>query len=93
MNFSLDSAFLKKLKKVDVRISKNVKKKLVLFSKNPKDPQLSNHVLKDEYQDYRSIDITADYRAIYKEVVIGGEKVAYFETFGTHDELYGKSKG
>jgi len=37
----------------------------------------------------RSIDVTADYRAIYKEVREGKEFNAYFVALGTHEELYG----
>lgn len=92
MNAVLDSDFLRKLKKVDVRIRKAFKERIVLFSENPNEPKLNNHRLKDEYEGYMSIDITVDYRAIYKEAQIGEENVAYFFKLGTHDELYGKHK-
>lgn len=88
MKVVYDRAFFEKLKKVDVRIRKSVKKRMLLFSKNPHNPQLNNHVLKDEHEGYSSIDITGDYRAIYEEVDIGEETVAYFIALGRHDELY-----
>lgn len=91
MNIVYDPAFYKKLKKVDARIRTSVKERIQLFSSNPTDPQLNNHPLKASYCRYRSIDITADYRAIYKEVKIGDEIVAYFVALGTHEELYAKS--
>lgn len=90
MNPVLDSDFLKNLKKVDIRIRKSFKERIILFSKNPTDPQLKNHALRGQYEGYRSIDITANYRAVYKEVKIGEEPVAYFSLLGTHEELYGK---
>ncbi len=90
MRIVYDPAFLEKLKKVDVRIKKSLKERLLIFSKNPNDLQLDNHPLREGYQGLRSIDITADYRAIYKETEIGEEIVAYFVLFGTHDQLYGK---
>lgn len=83
--------FLKTLKKLNVRIRKSFKKQILLFSKNPNDPQLNNHPLKREYQGLRSIDITADWRAIYEEKQEGGEETAYFVLIGTHKQLYGKS--
>lgn len=89
MKVVYDPAFLEKLKKVDVRIRKRVKERIVLFSKNPEDPQLDNHPLQREYQGYISIDITSGWRAIYKEATIGDEVVAYFIFLGTHKELYG----
>lgn len=91
MNTVLDSDFLKKLKKVDVRIRKSFKEKIILFSKNPVDPQLNNHALREQYEGYKSIDITADYRAIYEEVKIKRKKVSYFILLGTHEELFGIS--
>lgn len=82
-------AFFSKLKKEDVRIKKSVKKRILLFSKNPHDPQLNNHSLKKEYKGHRSINITADWRALYKEKQEGKDIVAYFVDIGTHRELYG----
>ena len=61
-----DPAFIKALKKTDIRIRKSFKEKIVIFAKNPYDPNLNNHKLKLEYEGYCSIDITADYRAIYE---------------------------
>jgi len=80
--------FFERLKKVDVRIRKSVKERILLFSKNPYDPKLNNHPLKREYQRYRSIDVTADWRAFYKEFQEGNEKIVYFTSIGTHQELY-----
>ena len=90
MNVVYDKLFFDKLKKVDVRIQKSVKEKMLLFSKDPNSPQLNNHPLRDKYKGYRSIDITNDYRAIYQETKIGDNTVAYFIALGTHKELYGK---
>lgn len=81
MKVVLDPAFYKKLKKVDVRIRKSVKERILIFSKNPNDLELNNHPLRKPYQGLRSIDIT-------KEVNIGEDHVAYFVELGTHDELY-----
>lgn len=88
MTVKYSPGFFKKLKNVDVRVRKSVKEKMLLFSKNPHEPQLNNHSLKREYEGYRSINITADYRALYREKQEGDEKVAYFVLLGTHDKLY-----
>lgn len=92
MNVVYDSDFLEKLKKLGVRIRKSLREKILTFSKNPQDSQLDNHELRGEYAGHRSIDITGNYRAIYREVQIGDETVAYFVTIGTHEELYRKTK-
>lgn len=80
--------FLKILKKVDVRISKSFKTKIAIFYRNPMDPSLDNHLLKRKWVGHRSIDITADWRAIYEETREGEETVAYFVAIGIHKELY-----
>ena len=81
--------FIRLYKKADVRIKKEVDECLRIFGKNPHDLGLRNHPLHEEWEGYRSIDITHDYRAIYKEAHEGKEINAYFVALGTHDELYG----
>jgi addiction module RelE/StbE family toxin len=65
--------------------------KLRVFTKNPFELGLDNHPLRDQWEGYRSIDITSDYRAIYKEVQEGEELNAYLVALGTHEELYKKN--
>jgi addiction module RelE/StbE family toxin len=88
MNVQFDADFVKKLKKQNVLIRKSFKQRIIILSKNPNYPKLNNHSLKDKWQGYRSIDINADWRVIYKEIQTGEGKVAYFVTIGTHKELY-----
>jgi len=88
MKKQLSPLFFEKLKTVDVRIRKSFEEKIVVFEKNPFDPRLNNHPLKEPYEGLRSIDITSDYRAVYEEVPAGKETVAYFSLLGTHKELY-----
>lgn len=83
-----DPAFLKRLKKINVKVRKNLKTAILIFSKNPYDPQLDNHSLKRNWEGYRSIDVTSNYRAVYEEKVEGDETIAYFVAIGTHKELY-----
>lgn len=89
MTVKYSPAFFDKLKQIDVRIRNSVKEKILIFSQNPSHPQLNNLSLKREYVGYRSINITADYRALYQEKQEGDEVIAYFVLLGTHDELYG----
>ena len=90
MIISYSPVFFKTLKKLDVKVRKSFKEQILLFAKNPNDPALNNHSLKREYQGLRSIDITADWRAIYDEKQEGEEETAYFVLIGTHKELYEK---
>ena len=89
MKKQLSPLFFEKLKKVYVRIRRSFEEKIAVFEKNPFDPRLNNHALKEPYEGLRSIDITNDYRAVYEEVPSGNETVAYFSLLGTHKELYG----
>lgn len=69
MNVKYSPQFLKTLKKLNVRIRNNFLEKITIFIKNPKDIGLNNHFLKRDYEGYRSIDVTTDWRAIYYEEV------------------------
>lgn len=80
--------FYRQYKKANVRIRNSVDKRIKIFLKNPHDPQLKNHALRDEYEGLSSINITADWRAIYEEVQTGEDIYAYFISLGTHRELY-----
>ncbi|MBU1000352.1 type II toxin-antitoxin system mRNA interferase toxin, RelE/StbE family [Patescibacteria group bacterium] len=81
--------FLKQLKKSNIRIRKAFKQRLLLFVKDTNDLELNNHPLQKDYAGYKSIDITAEYRAIYKEVIQKDDTYIYFAAFGTHNQLYG----
>lgn len=88
MKLQYDPNFIKKLKKTDVRIRRALERQLVVFLRNPLDPRLNNHELREPYLDLRSIDITADWRAFYEEITEKNEEIAYFTILGTHKELY-----
>ena len=91
MRIVYDSDFISKLKKINVRVRKSFKERILLFSRDPNNPQLNNHPLLDEYQGCRSIDITSDWRAIYKDTEIEDKTVTYFIILGTHKDLYRKN--
>ncbi len=92
MRVKYSPLFLAILKKVDVRIYKSLKTRISIFIQNSSDPQLNNHALRDEYLGYRSIDVTADWRAVFEEIEEGEETVVYFVTLGTHEQLFMKNK-
>lgn len=97
MKFQLSPELIDKLKKQDVRIRNSFKKALDVFFKDPDNLELDNHKLKREWEGFRSINVTADLRAIYQEDKQsfstnkeGNEPVAYFVALGTHKELFKK---
>ena len=87
VDFSPD--FYRLFKKANIRIKKSVNERIAIFVKNPHDPVLNNHELREPLEGLRSIDITVDYRAIYEEIN-GEEQLAYFVGLGVHEELYGE---
>jgi addiction module RelE/StbE family toxin len=58
---------------------------LQLFRADPAHPALRNHPLKDRYSGFQSIDVTDDWRAIYRTE----RNLIIFIALGTHDQLYG----
>lgn len=76
--------FLKKLKKLPVKIRSRFGERLELFLAMPTDPSLNNHSVEKVFPDCRSINITGDYRAIFKVE----QDTVIFITIGTHAELY-----
>ena len=85
MRFDYHKNFKKRYIKFTKPIRQKCDQKLVIFSENPYDPLLHNHQLLGKYQGYRSINITADIRALYKIV---SEDEVLFVFLGTHSELY-----
>lgn len=58
---------------------------LQLFRVDSTHPVLRNHQLKDRYAGFQSIDITGDWRAIYR---MEKDRII-FVALGTHTQLYG----
>lgn len=86
MKYQFHNHFRKAYLKLPEKIKKSVNDKLTLFSNDPYGTFLSNHPLLGKYKGYRSINITGDYRAVYKEL---REDEVIFVKLGTHSELYG----
>ncbi|OGK24959.1 hypothetical protein A3A46_00900 [Candidatus Roizmanbacteria bacterium RIFCSPLOWO2_01_FULL_37_13] len=77
--------FIKKLRKTPKKITVAFRERLEIFIKNKYSPILNNHQLTGQYSGLRSINITGDWRAIYKEI---DKNTIYFVELGTHSELY-----
>jgi len=84
MDAYLHRTFVKKFKKLPPKIKDRFEERLELFLTNPTDPTLNNHSVEKAFPDCRSINITGDYRAIFKLE----SNTAIFINIGTHPELY-----
>lgn len=80
--------FNKQLKKAPLDIKIAFKESRELFLDNPNHPNLRNHTLREKYAGYRSIDVTGDWRALFKIRKNENKTVISFYILGTHDQLY-----
>lgn len=78
--------FIKSLKRAPKKIQIAFRNRLEVFLSESFHPILNNHSLSGEYQGYRNINITGDWRAIFKKYASGG--TVYFVAIGTHSSLY-----
>lgn len=79
------SRFNTQRKKAPLEIKIAFREALELFLEDPHHEFLRNHSLTGKYAGIRSIDITDDWRALYRE---GNGRVIFIE-LGTHAQLYG----
>lgn len=79
--------FKKQVKKLPHKIQRALTARIRIFSKNPHDAQLHNHALAGPLRNYRSINITGDYRLIYEEC---DKSTLRLIDIDTHSNLYGK---
>ena len=78
-------SFQKEYKKASQKIKSQFDDRLKIFLVNEFAVVLNNHALTGKYKGHRSINVTGDWRVIYR-VSLG---IAFFEALGTHSQLYG----
>ncbi len=88
MRVKLSKSFTKQYDKADTKIRKAFDKNSLLFLKDPFNSQLRNHPLKGSFKGLRSINVTGDWRALYREIISDGDTYIIFEFLGTHSQLY-----
>lgn len=82
-------SFDKCLKKAPIKVAQAFANRLAVFEKDPYNTQLKNHALKGKLANYRSINVTGDWRALY--ITATGQNnttIVIFEALGTHSQLY-----
>lgn len=82
--FSYSKRFKKNLKQLDSKTIEAFKNRFLIFQDNEYAYILNNHPLRGEYADCKSINITADYRMVYKRV----DNLYIIIDIGTHSKLY-----
>jgi len=78
-------SFIKSYRRLPLKIKQKADQKMRLFSQNQKAMELNVHTLSGKYNGYMSMNITGDYRALYK--IVSKNEVRFME-IGTHAQLY-----
>ncbi len=84
MEIKFHKNFKKKFKKIPVKIQEQFYERLDLFLQDKFDKMLNNHSVDNAFPNCRSINVSGDYRAIFKDQGC----IIIFITIGTHAELY-----
>ncbi len=82
--FSSSSGFKKAFKRLSKKIQEQALTRLELLAADEFHPLLNIHKLHGEYTEYYSMNVTADYRIIYKKI----GNVFFLILVGTHSKLY-----
>lgn len=86
MRVRFHKRFVKDYDRLGSKVRRTFESRLQIFCANPYQAELSNHPLKGKWRGYRSINISGDLRAVYKEV---NDEEVIFITIGSHSQLYG----
>jgi len=84
MRIVLHRTFEKQIKKLPSKIQATYKIRRDVFLEDPFHPLLDNHSVDRAFPGCRSINITGDYRVIFK----AQDGIAHFLKIGSHSELY-----
>ena len=77
--------FLKAFHKLPRKIQDKILERVELSQSAPFQPLLNNHSVESAYPEWRSINITGDYRALFE---VKKENTIVFMKIGTHSDLY-----
>ena len=87
MIFTGTSIFKKQYKKLNKDLVAKIAERLKFFETDEFSPILNNHKLAHDYEGFRSINITGDWRIIYRKE---GNDIVLLHRVGTHHQLFGK---
>lgn len=86
MRIKFKKRFTKLLDKSPSKIQNAFYEKLKIFLNEPYHPTLNNHQLRGKLREFRSFNITGDWRVMFKE--FEDEDLVVFYILGAHSELY-----
>ena len=86
MEIQYSRNFIKEFRKCPENIKNSFKIRLSVFIQDEHSPILKNHILIGKFKGYSSINITGDWRAIFKAAE--NNELIIFTDIGTHSKLY-----
>ncbi len=86
MQLKRDRVFKRQYKKLDYSIREKLEARLYLLKADETNHLLNNHKLHHPYEGCSSINITGDWRLVYKKL---GTDSYYLRAIGTHHQLFG----
>ena len=86
MLFARNRIFKRQFQKLEPRMRARVRERIDMLVIDEFNPVLNNHNLGPPYESYRSINITGDWRLVYRRIETD---IYYLRAVGTHHQLYG----
>ena len=86
MQFNRHREFKRQYQKLDRGIREKFEERLHLLVFDERHSLLDNHKLHHPYDEYSSINITGDYRLVYKKLA---PDFYFLRAVGTHHQLFG----
>lgn len=81
-----EKSFKKQFKKLPLKLQDQFADRLELYLIDPLAQQLRVHPLRGKFVGYWSMNISGDFRALYRK---DGDTITIFALIGTHSQLYG----
>ncbi len=88
MSFKKHKRFEKAFRKLSEKLQSKISEVLKVFVENKFDTRLNNHALKWDFLWLRSINLTGDYRIIFRETQEWLIEIIELIDVNTHSELY-----
>ena len=85
MQFEFSPRFKKQFARAPKKVRTQTGERLAAMLEDEFHPLLNNHKLHGMYSGFRSINITGDWRIVYKKT---DDEIFYLYAIGTHSELY-----
>lgn len=85
MRIQFHRNFEKQYQRLPTKVKDKFLEKVEIFLQDEFNPLLNNHALKGKYFGYRSLNVTGDFRAIYKRK---SSQKAIFIAIDKHSHLY-----